>query len=53
MPYALATFPGQPGRLLVALRGGAFLVTDDAGDSWTQLALQLPDVIAVAVAPAW
>jgi photosystem II stability/assembly factor-like uncharacterized protein len=52
MPYALATLPEQSGRLLVALRGGAFLATDDAGDSWTQLSLQLPDVIALAVAPA-
>jgi photosystem II stability/assembly factor-like uncharacterized protein len=52
MPYALATLPDQPGRLLVALRGGAFLVTDDAGESWIQLALQLPDVIALAAASA-
>jgi photosystem II stability/assembly factor-like uncharacterized protein len=50
MPYALATFPGSPDRLLVALRGGTLLVTDDTGESWRRLSLQLPDAIALAVA---
>jgi photosystem II stability/assembly factor-like uncharacterized protein len=50
MPYALATFPERPGGLLVALRGGTLLLTDDAGESWRRLALQLPDVIALAAA---
>jgi photosystem II stability/assembly factor-like uncharacterized protein len=50
MPYALATFHERAGHLLVALRGGTLLLTEDAGDSWKRLALQLPDVIALAPA---
>src|SRR5579859_7715780 len=42
MPYALSATPGQPGQLLVGLRGGTLLLTDDCGESWTQLALHLP-----------
>jgi photosystem II stability/assembly factor-like uncharacterized protein len=52
MPYALAALPGQPDRLLVGLRGGAMLVTGDAGDTWDRLDPALDDVIALAVAPA-
>jgi photosystem II stability/assembly factor-like uncharacterized protein len=50
MPYALATFPGQPNRLLAGLRGGSLLLSDDAGDSWTQLDLALEGVIDLAAA---
>lgn len=50
MPYALAGLPGQPGRLLVGLRGGALLVGEDAGERWSRLEPRLPDVIALAVA---
>jgi photosystem II stability/assembly factor-like uncharacterized protein len=52
MPYALGALPGQPGRLLVGLRGGIFLVTDDAGVSWSRVATELPDVVDLAVTPA-
>ena len=52
MPYALATLPGEPGRLLVGLRGGVLLLTDDSGESWSRLAVELPDVIGLAIAPA-
>ncbi len=52
MPYALAALPGQPGRLLVGLRGGTMLVGDDAGDSWSRLEPAVPDVLALAAAPA-
>jgi photosystem II stability/assembly factor-like uncharacterized protein len=51
MPYALATLPEQPGRLLVGLRGGSMLVTDDAGEAWTRLEPAASDVIALASAP--
>ncbi len=51
MPYALGGLPGRRGALLVGLRGGTFLRTDDAGDSWTRLPVELPDVIDFAVAP--
>ena len=52
MPYALVTLPDQPGRLLVGLRGGTLLITDDAGETWSRLAVQLPDVIELVAAPA-
>jgi len=52
MPYALAALPEQPDRLLVGLRGGALLVGDDAGEVWTRLKPGVPDVIALAAAPA-
>ena len=52
MPYALAALPGQPGRLLVGLRGGTILLGDDAGETWSRVEPGLPDVIALAVAPA-
>ena len=52
MPYALATLPGQSGRLLVGLRGGLMLLTDDAGEAWTRLEPAASDVIALATAPA-
>jgi photosystem II stability/assembly factor-like uncharacterized protein len=42
---------GRPNRLLVGLRGGRLLITDDAGETWTQLSLTLPDVIDLAAAP--
>jgi photosystem II stability/assembly factor-like uncharacterized protein len=51
MPYALAALHEPASRLLVGLRGGTLLVSDDAGDSWAQLGLTLPDVTALAVAP--
>jgi photosystem II stability/assembly factor-like uncharacterized protein len=52
MPYAMTTLPGQPGRLLVGLRGGTVLVTDDAGENWSRLPLELPDVIDLTAATA-
>jgi photosystem II stability/assembly factor-like uncharacterized protein len=52
MPYALAALPGQPGRLLVGLRGGSMLVGEDAGETWSLLEPGLADVIALAAAPA-
>ena len=52
MPYALAGLTEQPNRLLVGLRGGTLLVGDDAGETWTRLEPALPDVIALATAPA-
>jgi photosystem II stability/assembly factor-like uncharacterized protein len=52
MPYALAALPEQPGRLVVGLRGGTMLLTDDAGETWSRLEPGLSDVIALASAPA-
>ena len=50
MPYALVTLPDQPGRLLVGLRGGTLLITDDAGETWSRLGVSLPDVIDMVAA---
>ncbi len=51
MPYALSALPGKPNGLLVGLRGGTLLLTHDAGETWSRLAFELPDVIdLVAVA---
>jgi photosystem II stability/assembly factor-like uncharacterized protein len=50
MPYALATVPGRPNWLLAGLRGGALLVSDDAGDSWTQSSAEVPDIVDLALA---
>ena len=52
MPYALATLPEQPQALVAGLRGGVLLVTEDGGDSWTRLGIELPDVVDLAAAPA-
>ncbi len=50
MPYALATLPEQPGRLLVGLRGGSMLLTEDAGATWVRLDPAVSDVVALAAA---
>lgn len=52
MPYALSALPGQPGRLLVGLRGGSLLLGEGAGETWHELDPALPDVLAFAAAPA-
>jgi photosystem II stability/assembly factor-like uncharacterized protein len=52
MPYALGVLPSQAHTLLVGLRGGAMLLTSDAGENWTELGPGLLDVIDLAVAPA-
>jgi photosystem II stability/assembly factor-like uncharacterized protein len=51
MPYAIAPLPDRPSSLLVALRGGTLLLTEDAGGSWSELPARLPDVIDFALAP--
>ncbi len=48
MPYALSALPGQPGRLLVGLRGGMLMLTDDGGQTWSQPAIELSDLIDLA-----
>jgi photosystem II stability/assembly factor-like uncharacterized protein len=50
MPYALTTLPGQPNGLVAGLRGGSLLLTDDAGETWTELDLDLSEVIDLATA---
>jgi photosystem II stability/assembly factor-like uncharacterized protein len=52
MPYALITLPEQPNRLLAGLRGGTLLLSDDAAESWSRLALDLDDIVALEASPA-
>lgn len=51
MPYAMTALPDRPRSLLIALRGGTLLLSEDAGDSWSELAQRLPDVVDLALAP--
>jgi photosystem II stability/assembly factor-like uncharacterized protein len=50
MPYALSAMPEQPLRLLVGLRGGTLLLSEDAGDTWSELPVRLSDVLDLAAA---
>jgi photosystem II stability/assembly factor-like uncharacterized protein len=52
MPYAVLALPDAPNHLLVALRGGTLLLSRDAGETWSELAVRLPDAIDLAVAGA-
>jgi photosystem II stability/assembly factor-like uncharacterized protein len=54
MPYALAAAFGQRGRLLVGLRGGTLLITDDAGENWSRVRAQpdLTDIVDIVAQPA-
>jgi len=45
MPYALATVPEWPRTVVAGLRGGVLLITEDAGDTWRRLGVELPDVV--------
>jgi hypothetical protein len=47
MPYGLA-FSGE--TLVVALRDGRLLASDDAGDRWHSLEAEIPRVVAIAAA---
>lgn len=51
MPYALAALPGHPNKLLVGLRGGTLLLTEDAAESWSRLALELDDIVDLEASP--
>jgi photosystem II stability/assembly factor-like uncharacterized protein len=48
MPYALVTLSGRPGLVVAGLRGGLLMASEDAGERWTRLDLELPDVVAMA-----
>ncbi|HWV36509.1 MAG TPA: hypothetical protein VNZ55_12805 [Thermomicrobiales bacterium] len=50
MPYALRTVPGWPNGLIVGMRDGTILLSDDAGDSLLRLPLQLPGIIQLVAA---
>ncbi|MDQ4100266.1 MAG: hypothetical protein M3121_07185, partial [Chloroflexota bacterium] len=53
MPYALLTLPDRPNTLVVGLRSGTLLVSDDAGDSFHSIALDrpIPGLLTLTAAP--
>ena len=46
MPYALAS--PEPGVLVVGMRKGQILMSDDAGDTWRTQDVNLPGILALA-----
>lgn len=51
MPYALATLPGWPGGLIVGLRNGTLLVSDDLGAAFAPIAADIPGILTLSVVP--
>jgi photosystem II stability/assembly factor-like uncharacterized protein len=51
MPYAVATLPERPGAIVAGLRGGTLLISGDRGENWARLAVELDDVVDLAIAP--
>ena len=50
MPYALLALRDRPGTLVAGMHDGEIFVTEDAGDSWTQLHVRLPSLLALGEA---
>jgi photosystem II stability/assembly factor-like uncharacterized protein len=50
MPYAMSALPERGGSLLVGLRGGTLLSSDDGAETWRELPVTLPDIIDLAIA---
>jgi hypothetical protein len=41
MPYGLATVPDRPGLLIAALKNGQVWASEDQGEFWSQLPVDL------------
>lgn len=50
MPYALLTEPRVPGRLVAGLADGGLWQSDDLGETWTRMPLELPAIRGPLVA---
>jgi photosystem II stability/assembly factor-like uncharacterized protein len=48
MPYALAS--PEPGTLVVGMRKGQILMSDDAGETWRDLGAKIPGILGLAAA---
>jgi len=48
MPYALLTFREHPNTLITGMHSGRILRSDDAGDSWKVLDVELEQILALA-----
>lgn len=51
MPYALLAPRDEPGSLIAGMQNGSLFASDDAGDTWRQLDVKLPGLLALAEAP--
>ncbi len=47
---AIVVDPAETGRVYVGLRSGTFLATEDAGDSWVPLNVEVPAVASASLA---
>ncbi|MGI8483832.1 MAG: WD40/YVTN/BNR-like repeat-containing protein [Thermomicrobiales bacterium] len=45
MPYSLRALSGWPNGLIVGMRNGEILLSDDAGDSFQRLSTRLPGIV--------
>jgi photosystem II stability/assembly factor-like uncharacterized protein len=52
MPYGLATVPGRPGLIIGALKNGQVWASEDQGDSWNHLPVELGPIGLGLVAQA-
>lgn len=50
MPYALLTLRERPGVLVVGMQHGAIMLSEDEGDTWRTLNVQLPGLLALSEA---
>jgi photosystem II stability/assembly factor-like uncharacterized protein len=50
MPYALLTLREQPNTLLAGMNNGQIIRSDDAGDSWRTLDVDVNEILALAEA---
>jgi hypothetical protein len=48
MPYALLTPRERPGALIAGLQNGELLGSDDYGETWRRLDVQLPELLALS-----
>jgi photosystem II stability/assembly factor-like uncharacterized protein len=50
MPYALLTLRSQPDVIIAGMQNGQIMLSEDAGDSWRALDVQLTELLALAEA---
>ena len=49
MPYALATLPGWPDGLIVGMRNGTLLLSDDRGENFTPIEAGIPGILTMSI----
>ncbi|MFW6074375.1 MAG: WD40/YVTN/BNR-like repeat-containing protein [Chloroflexota bacterium] len=53
MPYCLLTFLDQPGAVLMGMKNGEILFSEDEGEYWTRLDVKLPEILQLSAANAF